>query len=70
MIYQTYKERVMVILHHNSNTETDSKINSILQKQFDNIYLTVQVHKASERTQSHICYFRAPHQDKATLKTI
>lgn len=38
----------MVILHHNSNTETDSRINSLLQNQLDKIYLTVQGHTASK----------------------
>lgn len=60
----------MVILHHNSNTETDSRINSILQKQLKKIYLTVEVHKASECTQSHICHFKTPYQDRDTIKTI
>lgn len=65
----------MVILHHNSNIETDPRINSAVQNQLDKIYLTVQVHTASK----HIHFHPSPtsatlgqtsHQDKDTVETV
>lgn len=38
----------MVTLNHNHNTETDSRINLVLQNQLIKIYLTVQVYTASK----------------------
>lgn len=61
----------MVTLHHNSNTEMDSRINLVLQNQLNKIYLTVQVYTASKHIHFHsyICHFRTHYQNKSTVKT-
>lgn len=65
----------MVILHHNSNIETDPRINSAVQNQLDKIYLTVQVHTASKHIHFHTFPTSATlgqtsHQDKDTVETV